>query len=183
MWAHNGMLRLAGEKMSKSRGNIDPLHDALDRWGAETFIMFMLQAHYASPVDYTDAALERARAACETLRNRLRESGAGRDPAVDAAVCDALDDDFTHPRALALLFDAPPEARDTVARACWACSAWAAWRRRTRRRPSVVELAERPRGGARRRDFAESDRLREEIAAARLGGARHRRGPRLYRRG
>ena len=52
VWAHNGMLQLAGEKMAKSQGNIDLLADALDRWGAETFLMFLLQAHYASPIDY-----------------------------------------------------------------------------------------------------------------------------------
>ena len=73
VWAHNGMLRLAGEKMSKSEGNIDQLSDALDRWGPETLIMFMLQAHYASPVDYTDEALERAR----RRRARRSETGCG----------------------------------------------------------------------------------------------------------
>ena len=70
---------ISGEKMSKSQGRIDPLADALDRWGAETFLMFLLQAHYASPVEYDDEALERARAACATLRNRLR-AGSGEDP-------------------------------------------------------------------------------------------------------
>ena len=86
VWAHNGMLRLSGEKMSKSLGNIEPLHEALDAWGAETFIMFLLRAHYASPVDYTDDVLEQARAACETLRNRLREGSRGerRRPALPA---------------------------------------------------------------------------------------------------
>ena len=117
VWAHNGMLRLAGEKMSKSEGNIDPLHAALDRWGAETLIMFMLRAHYASPVDYTDDVLEQARAACETLRNRLREGADGQDDrrSALARVREALDDDFYTPQALAALFDAPAaEAAGTV---------------------------------------------------------------------
>ncbi|MDX6553751.1 MAG: cysteinyl-tRNA synthetase, partial [Gaiellales bacterium] len=105
VWAHNGMLRLAGEKMSKSLGNIDPLHEVLDRWGAETLLVFFLRAHYASPVDYTDDALEQAKATSETLRNRMRDGGDGRDPRLEAAVVEALDDDFNTPRALALLFD------------------------------------------------------------------------------
>ena len=163
VWAHNGMLRLEGEKMSKSEGNIDRLSDALDRWGSETLIMFMLQAHYASPVDYNDAALERARAACETLRNRLR-SGAGRDPAVDAAVCDALDDDFSTPRALAALFRAPSEARDTVAGVLGVLGLGAL--AQADAAPAEVEELANARDAARvRRDYAESDRLREEIAA------------------
>jgi cysteinyl-tRNA synthetase len=45
VWAHNGMLRLSGEKMSKSVGNIEPLHAAVEKWGAETLIMFLLRGH------------------------------------------------------------------------------------------------------------------------------------------
>jgi cysteinyl-tRNA synthetase len=163
VWAHNGMLRLSGEKMSKSEGNIDLLAHALDRWGAETFIMFLLQAHYASPVDYDDEALEQARAACTTLRNRLR-SGSGRDDGLRAAVWDALDDDFSTPQALALLFRAPAGARDTVAEilAVLGLGSLA----RARHPPDDVVLLARTRRDAReRRDFAESDRLRDEIAA------------------
>jgi cysteinyl-tRNA synthetase len=163
MWAHNGMLRLEGEKMSKSEGNIDQLSDVLDRWAPETLIMFMLQAHYASPVDYTDEALEQAQRACETLRNRLR-AGSGHDPAVKAAVCEALDDDFATPRTVALLFRAPPEARDTVAEVLDVLGLGAL--ARVDAAPAEVEDLASARDAARaRRDFAESDRLREEIAA------------------
>jgi cysteinyl-tRNA synthetase len=163
VWAHNGLLQMSGEKMSKSEGNIDGLGPALDRWGAETLIMFFLQAHYASPVDYDEAALERARKACETLRNRLR-AGAGADPAVHAAVCEALDDDFNTPRALAVLFRAPPEARDTVAEVLDVLGLGGL--AEVEEAPGEVELlAEARRAARERRDFAESDRLRDEIAA------------------
>jgi cysteinyl-tRNA synthetase len=114
-WAHNGMLRLSGEKMSKSVGNIEPLHLALDRWGAETLIMFFLRAHYAAPIDYTDEVLQQSRAATETLRNKLRDGSFGFDAALRSAVVEALDDDFNTPQALALLFTAPAEAGGTVA--------------------------------------------------------------------
>jgi cysteinyl-tRNA synthetase len=162
VWAHNGMLRLAGEKMAKSQGNIDLLADALDRWGAETFLMFLLQAHYASPIDYDDAALERARAACATLRNRLR-SGSGTDEGLREAVIAALDDDFRTPEALALLFTAPPDAGDTVAEVLDVLGL--AGLAHDEPAPSdVVALAEERREARARRDFAESDRIRDELA-------------------
>jgi cysteinyl-tRNA synthetase len=161
VWAHNGMLRLSGEKMSKSLGNIDGLAEALDRWGAETFIMFLLQAHYASPVDYDDEALERARAACATLRNRLR-SGSGADAGLRAAVCEALDDDFSTPQALALLFRAPPTARDTVAEVLDVLGL-GSLAHDAPAPDDVVALARERQAARDRRDFAESDRLRDEI--------------------
>src|SRR5207244_457943 len=46
IWMHNGMLRLAGEKMSKSLGNIVSLHDALDEWGRETLLVYFMTAHW-----------------------------------------------------------------------------------------------------------------------------------------
>jgi len=163
VWAHNGMLRISGEKMSKSRGKIDRLADALDRWGPETFLMFLLQVHYASPVDYDNEALERARAACGTLRNRLR-SGAGADPALRAAVCAALDDDFGTPEALALLFRAPPGARDTAAEVLEVLGLGSLAHDEPAP-PEVVAMAEERQRARARRDFAESDRLRDEIGA------------------
>ena len=54
-------------------------------------------------------------AACETLRNKLRSAGRATTRGLRRRVCAALDDDFETPEALALLFRAPPEARDTVA--------------------------------------------------------------------
>jgi cysteinyl-tRNA synthetase len=163
VWAHNGMLELRGEKMSKSEGNIQQLADALDEWGAETLIMLFLQAHYASPMELSDATLEQARRACATMRERLR-SGSGEDPAVRQAVCDALDDDFNTPRALAVLFRAPPEARDTVAEVLDVLGL-AGLARSEAAPPEVVELAEARSAAREGRDFAESDRLRDEIAA------------------
>ena len=163
VWAHNGMLRLSGEKMSKSLGNIDGLAGALDRWGAETLIMFLLQAHYASPVDYDDEALERARAACATLRNRLR-TGAGEDPGLRAAVHAALDEDFGTPSALALLFRAPPTARDTVAEVLDVLGL-GSLAHDAPAPDDVIALARERQVARERRDFAESDRLRDEIAA------------------
>ncbi len=117
VWMHNGMLRLTGEKMSKSLGNIDGLAEALERVGRETLLVFFAQAHYRSPVDYSDATLDQAAAAAaglrEALRNARRYAGSGGgqgDTAVLAAAEQAfgrfrghLTDDLNTPRALAEL--------------------------------------------------------------------------------
>jgi cysteinyl-tRNA synthetase len=114
-------------------------------------------------VDYDVAALEQARTACETLRNRLR-AGSGEDAGVRAAVCEALDDDFHTPRALAVLFRAPPDARDTVAEVLGVLGLGGL--AEVPEAPGEVEmLADARRAARERRDFAESDRLRDEIAA------------------
>jgi cysteinyl-tRNA synthetase len=163
VWAHNGMLELRGEKMSKSEGNIQGLAEALDEWGPETLIMLFLQAHYRSPMEYSEATLEQARAACATLRERLRH-GAGEDHALRDEVCEALDDDFNTPRALAVLFRAPPEARATVAEILDVLGLGGLARSETAP-AEVQELAQARRAARERRDFAESDRLRDEISA------------------
>jgi cysteinyl-tRNA synthetase len=83
VWMHNGMLRLTGEKMSKSLGNIEGLADALERVGRETLLVFFAQAHYRSPVDYTGRTLEQAAPAvawrrCATRAAMRRRDQAGR---------------------------------------------------------------------------------------------------------
>jgi cysteinyl-tRNA synthetase len=182
VWAHNGMLRLAGEKMSKSLGNIDPLHEVLDRWGAETLLVFFLRAHYASPVDYTDDALEQARATAETLRNRLRDGGEGRDPQLEAAVVEALDDDFNTPRALALLFEAGPEAAGSVHEILGVLGLGSLAEDEAPPDDLLAKAQEREEARG-ERDFGRADRLRDEIAAAGWELRDTDRGPRLYRRG
>ncbi|MGZ4431605.1 MAG: cysteine--tRNA ligase [Gaiellales bacterium] len=179
VWVHNGMLNLRDEKMSKSIGNIDPLADALDRWGAEAFLMFLLGAHYASPVEYSEGAMAQAAAACETMRNRLRD-GRGADPALLEAVRFALDDDFNTPRTLALLFDAGPGARDTVAEVLDVLGL-GALAREEQAPADLVELAERRERARQERDFGLADELRERIAAAGWEVRDTARGPRLYR--
>jgi cysteinyl-tRNA synthetase len=182
VWAHNGMLRLSGEKMSKSLGNIDPLHEVLDRWGAETLLVFFLRAHYASPVDYTDDALEQAKATAETLRNRLRDGGEGRDAKLEAAVVEALDDDFNTPRALALLFDAGPEAAGSV-REILGVLGLGSLAEEEPPPDDLVAKAQEREAARRERDFEQADRLRDEIAAAGWELRDTDRGPRLYRHG
>ncbi|HEY0387751.1 MAG TPA: cysteine--tRNA ligase [Gaiellales bacterium] len=165
LWAHNGMLRLGGEKMSKSVGNIEPLHMAIDRWGAETLILFFLRGHYTAPIDYTDDALEQARRAGDTLRNRLRDGTGGTDDVLRDAVVEALDEDFNTPRALASLFEAPPEASGTVAEVLGVLGLGALAEEPPPPGDLVAKAAQRDEARA-ARDFARADALRDELLAA-----------------
>ncbi len=72
IWMHNGMLRLAGEKMSKSLGNIVSLREAVEEWGRETVLLFFMTAHWSKPMDFSDETMAQAQAQVEGLRNRLR---------------------------------------------------------------------------------------------------------------
>jgi len=62
-WLHNGMLRVEGEKMSKSLGNFFTVRDILERgpWAGEAFRLLLLKTHYRQPLDFTFAGLEEAK--------------------------------------------------------------------------------------------------------------------------
>ena len=103
IWMHNGMLRFVGEKMSKSVGNVVTLHDALERWGRETLLLFFLTAHWRKPIDFSEETMEAARAQLESFRNAFRyPASAGGDW---QRLCNALEDDFDTPAALAVLHE------------------------------------------------------------------------------
>jgi len=161
IWMHNGMLRLAGEKMSKSVGNIVSLREALDRWGRETLLVYFLGGHWRKPIDYSDDVLEQAAAQAESFRNVFRsgsESVGDWEP-----FAAALEDDFNTAEALAVMHGWRDHdllrrglevfGLETLAEAEAA--------------PVELEDLARRRADAReRKDFAEGDRLRDEIEAA-----------------
>src|SRR5439155_832402 len=101
IWMHNGMLRLAGEKMSKSVGNIVSLREALDRWGRETLLVYFLGGHWRKPIDYSDDVLEQAAAQAESFRNVFRSGSESVGEWEPFAA--ALEDDFNTPEALAVM--------------------------------------------------------------------------------
>ena len=102
IWAHVGMLRYRGEKMSKSLKNLVLVRDLLGRYDADSIRVLLLRHHYRESWDYTPEQLDDAAA----WTGRLRES-AGRAATATAdraaAVFAALDDDLDTPRALRLL--------------------------------------------------------------------------------
>jgi L-cysteine:1D-myo-inositol 2-amino-2-deoxy-alpha-D-glucopyranoside ligase len=105
IWAHVGMLRYQGEKMSKSLRNLVLISDLLKRYDADSIRVLLLRHHYREGWDYTEDQLEDAAAWTQRLRGSVRGAGdAGGDSA--AAVRAALEDDLDTPRALRLLDDA-----------------------------------------------------------------------------
>ena len=115
-WMHNGMVQMGDEKMAKSVGNIRLLHGALEQFGREAFLMWMVGAHYRKPLAYTEEALEDAGRAVARVRDvvrRLDPAAPGRDDLVDSFF-DALADDFNTPQARAVLFDWVAEANRRI---------------------------------------------------------------------
>jgi cysteinyl-tRNA synthetase len=176
IWMHNGMLQLGGEKMAKSVGNIELLADALDRWGRDTLVYFFATGHYRQPLQYTEEALTAARARVDALREAGRRLADGPSPAdlepIRDRFFDALADDFNTPAALAALADWVREAnrrgrigRSHLAEMLGVLGLEGLLERG--REPSVEDLAllAQRQAARRARDFAEADRLRDELVA------------------
>ena len=107
-WMHNGFVRINEEKMSKSLGNFFTVREILERYRAEEVRYFILTSHYRSPLNYSDAHLDNARAALTRFYTALRGLGEDEAPAEHAArdrFHAAMQDDFNTPEALAVLFD------------------------------------------------------------------------------
>ncbi len=139
LWMHNGMIETAAEKMSKSEGNIFQLSEALDRYGREAVVAYLISGHYRQPLAFGSEQMDEAVARVERLRNffrvhaerapggpppgtRVESPGAGSDPAGSQvpvggppgarleAFREALADDFNSPRAMAEMFELVAEA-------------------------------------------------------------------------
>jgi cysteinyl-tRNA synthetase len=111
-WMHNGFVQVGHEKMAKSLGNFLTIREALERYGAESLRLWILQGHYRQPLLFDEEKLVLARQARARLRGAFRAAPPdpqSREPA-DAnswrgRFTAALDDDLNTPEALAVLFD------------------------------------------------------------------------------
>lgn len=119
-WMHTGFLNVKGEKMSKSLGNFTTIRDMLQKYDADSFRFFVLLAHYRSPIDFSEDALEQAcksleriRQAAKIIEERLETAPEslgpeGIDPAVveaKAKFLESMDNDFNTPYALKAVFE------------------------------------------------------------------------------
>jgi cysteinyl-tRNA synthetase len=117
---HNGMVQAEGEKMAKSEGNIFWLHEALDRFGRDAVLMYLIGGHYRQPLAFSGDRLEEASARVERIREGARRLTGGDSPldmrAFRDRFFDALADDFNTPEALAAVFEWIREAnrRDSL---------------------------------------------------------------------
>jgi len=165
LWMHNGMLEFSGEKMSKSLGNDVSLRNVLDTWGREVVLLFFMTGHWRSPIDFDDETLAQAKAQWTTLENALLQ------PVEPAAVAAGewarleaiLDDDFNTPGALALMHEWRRAGRLGELRE--ALGLFGLTATRVDAPDEVVALAAQRQAARAAKDFAEADRLRDEIAA------------------
>jgi cysteinyl-tRNA synthetase len=195
-WMHNGMVEIDAEKMSKSVGNIFQLSEALDRFGREALIQFLVSGHYRQPIAFSEDALEQAEASCERLRDFFRDAErieGEADPAVASAreaFLDALAEDFNTPKAMAALYDLVSEAHrrplpgahaaveDLLEVAGLESLAVA----EEQADPEAIRLAEERERARAERDFERADRIRDELAKRGYEVRDSDAGPRLVRR-
>ncbi len=125
-WLHNGFVRMNEEKMSKSLGNFFSIKDILKRYEPMVLRFFLAYTHYRSPIDFSDMALEEAKAAFGRLRNlhQLLSRTASDAPAdgtvtseassIRKAFMEAMDDDFNTRVALTSLFRLDDHFKDLI---------------------------------------------------------------------
>jgi cysteinyl-tRNA synthetase len=134
VWMHNGFVRIDDEKMSKSLGNFFTIREVMARYHPEVLRFFILRAHYRSPLNYSDAALDEARAGLIRLYTALElacdpdDLARWRSEPADVLLSgvlaadhplvkahrDAMADDFNSPEAIAALFGLATEINRNV---------------------------------------------------------------------
>jgi len=178
-WMHNGFLQVEGEKMAKSAGNFVTIHELLTgwngyRWPGAVLKFAMLSTHYRQPINWTQQKLEEAAITLSTFRQRCFDDGSA-EPVGE--VLDALKDDLNTPQAIAelhKLFDRSQRgflSSAAVRSNCRFLGIDVAEVDLTKMilkqvdEATVAALIEKRSAAREARDFQESDRIRDELAA------------------
>jgi cysteinyl-tRNA synthetase len=104
IWMHNGFLTMNSEKMSKSLGNVDLVHELVQRWPGEALRLSLLSAHYRAPLDWTDELILQSVKTLDRLYRALDGVWNERvEPVAPEGIIAALCDDLNTPKALAEL--------------------------------------------------------------------------------
>ena len=178
VWMHNGFLQLESEKMSKSLGNFFTIREMLADWPGEVLRLSMLKTHYRSPLDWT---LRGAEESAKTLDDWYAIAADAEDGQPSPAMVEALYDDLNTAQAMAVLHGLRNAAASGGARERgefagslrllgFLSMSAAAWKGRKQQASGIdAEQVDRliaDRTAARaRKDFKESDRIRDELAA------------------
>ena len=182
-WMHNGFLQVEGEKMSKSLGNFVTIRELLADWPGEVLRLNMLKTHYRSPIDWTLKGLEASALELDGWRTFTQHCGQfeGR---VSSSVLAALSDDLNTSLALTeirKLVEACRTSADPKSKPHSDLLATSLFLGIDPRHVDIQRILNSQRGGidepkvraliesrtaARaRKDFKESDRIRDELAA------------------
>ena len=131
-WMHNGFINIDNEKMSKSAGNFFTVRDILQQYEAEDIRMFMLSAHYRSPVNFSKDMMSQAHASLQSLYTARENMYYLMNHADEKALSDAenallvkveesrqrfisaMDDDMNTADAMGALFEIVKEANITL---------------------------------------------------------------------
>lgn len=183
-WMHNGFLNVNATKMSKSLGNVLLVRQLRDQADGEAIRLALISAHYRQPLDWTAETLVEATRKLDRLYGALRGNLVeGVDADIDADVLAALHDDLNTPQAIAALFALAREINrsdDADERARLAARLQASgnligllerpaedWFARGHDADAAaIEAAIAARAAAKAaRDFAEADRIRDDLLA------------------
>jgi len=191
-WMHNGFVRINEEKMSKSLGNFFTVREVLKSYHPEVLRLFILGSHYRSPLNYSDQNLDAARAALSRLYTALKEVEPQGEalPEVITRFEELMDDDFNTPEAIALLFEQASEVNrlrgsDPKQAARHAATMktigsilgllqgepeaflhWAPAAEGQLSDDQIQALIDQRQAARKEKNWAESDRIRDELAAA-----------------
>jgi len=128
-WLHNAFVNFGAEKMSKSLGNTLTIRELVKRHRPDAFRLWLLGAHYRSPIEWAEARIEESGRALERFDRLFHDAralgavGAGPEALPDDARAHterfqaAMDDDFNTPQALGVLFDLGRALGEVVDRA------------------------------------------------------------------
>jgi len=164
-WVHNGFVDMGAEKMSKSLGNVILVNDLLDAGHrGETLRLALLSTHYRQPLPWTEALIAQSKA---TLDRLYRLAGAAEPGDPDAGVIEALADDLNTPLALSRLIalENPGVVRSSAALLGLVGASGDQWFRGGDLSGDIAGLITKRTEAKARRDFAEADRIRDELAA------------------
>lgn len=116
-WMHNALVTTAGEKMSKSLDNSALVSEVIKRFPERAVRLYLIQPHYRSPIEYSDAAIAESVAALGRIDNfvdRATERVGSRPPGVPQEFIAAMNDDLGTPMAVAVLHSAVREGNQAL---------------------------------------------------------------------